>query len=63
MRLTAHGTAGHTVLVQMAEKPDPHTFIDKTWGNSQQLGYVISGGIDEIVESNFSYMGFATSTH
>jgi hypothetical protein len=51
------------VLVQMAEKPDPHTFIDKTWGNSQQLGYVISGGIDEIVESNFSYMGFATSTH
>ena len=58
MRLTVRGNAGDKVLVQMAEKPDPQTFIDTTTGNFQQFGYVLKGGGDETAESHFSYMGF-----
>lgn len=58
MRLTVQGNAGDKILVQMAEKPDPKTFIDKTTGNFQQFGYVLKGGADETAESHFSYMGF-----
>ena len=58
MRLTVQGNAGDKLLVQMAEKPDPETFIDKTTNNFQQFGYVLKGGAEETAESNFSYMGF-----
>jgi alpha-L-rhamnosidase len=58
MRLTVEGHAGDRVLVQMAEKPDPVTFIDRTPNNFQQFGYVLKGGGDEVAESHFSYMGF-----
>ncbi len=58
MRLTVEGKAGDKVLVQMAEKPDPQTFIDKTTNNFQQFGYVLRGGAEETAESHFSYMGF-----
>jgi alpha-L-rhamnosidase len=58
MRLTVQGKAGDKVLVQMAEKPDPQTFIDTTTANFQQFGYVLKGGEDETAESHFSYMGF-----
>ena len=58
MRLTVQGSAGDKVLVQMAEKPDPKTFIDRTTANFQQFGYVLKGGADETAESHFSYMGF-----
>ena len=58
MRLTVQGRAGDRVLVQMAEKPDPESFLDKTTGNFQQFGYVLKGGEEETAESHFSYMGF-----
>jgi len=58
MRLIVEGNAGDRLLVQMAEKPDPITFIDRTTNNYQQFGYVLKGGGDEIAESHFSYMGF-----
>ena len=58
MRLTVQGEAGDRILVQMAEKPDPETFVDNTTGNFQQFGYVLKGGGEETAESHFSYMGF-----
>ena len=58
MRLTVQGSAGDRLLVQMAEKPAPTTFIDKTTNNFQQFGYVLKGGTSETAESHFSYMGF-----
>jgi alpha-L-rhamnosidase len=58
MRITVQGHPGDRMLVQMAEKPDPVTFIDKTTNNFQQFGYVLKGGAEETAESHFSYMGF-----
>ncbi len=58
MRLEVQGEAGDRMLVQMAEKPDPATFVDRTTNNFQQFGYILKGGARETAECHFAYMGF-----